>query len=182
MVNIGVGDIICTRNNTGWAARMIRLRAGLLDQPNLVNHVIIVHHKQPNGDWIGLEGKPGGVGWINITQRKVLKSPWIVTNAKEPKLEKQRYLVAKAAEKLIGVQYDWMGIMQEAVVWAPPKRVTTFINRKWGDAEHPPEQVFCSNYADWCYDFVGLPSPGALFDRNVTPNDWAQFIMEKRWK
>ena len=180
-MNIGVGDIICTRNNTGWAARMIRLRAGLLDQPNLVNHVIIVHHKQPNGDWIGLEGKPGGVGWINITQRKVLKSPWIVTNQHQTKTDEQRYLVAKAAEKLLGVQYDWVGIAQEAFAWGPAKRIFALMNDKWGSKDRIPEHVFCSNYADWCYDSVGIKSPGRFFDRNVTPNDWAEWSIVKRY-
>jgi hypothetical protein len=161
---------------------MIRLRAGLLDQPNLVNHVIIVHHQQKNGDWIGLEGKPGGVGWINLTQRRVLKSPYVLANNEQPKTEDQRFLIAKASEKLLGVQYDWVGIAQEAFAWGPAVRIFGFMNNKWGNRDNPPEHVFCSNYADWVYDSVGAWSPGALFDRSITPNDWAKFIIEKGWK
>jgi len=153
-----------------------------MDQPNLVNHVIIVHHKQPNGDWIGLEGKPGGVGWINITQRKVLKSPYSLTNAQQPKTEESRFLIAKASEKLLGVQYDWVGIAQEAFSWGDSRTILKFLNQGWGNSGHPPEHVFCSNYADWVYDYVGLWSPGVRFDRNVSPNDWAKFIIEKGWK
>jgi hypothetical protein len=177
---INVGDIVCTRNVKGLPARLIRLRAGLLDEPNLVNHVIIVHHQAKNLDWIGLEGKPGGVGWTNLTKRKVLSSPWVITNQNQPKTEEQRFMVSKAAEKLLGTQYDWVGIAEEALLWADTSKVVSFINQSWGDGQ-PPEHVFCSNYADWSYDSVGIDSPGKKFDRTVSPNKWAQFILENSY-
>ena len=171
------GDIVCTRNPTGWAARMIRLGAALQDSPNIVNHVIVVHHRDPKGLLWGLEGRPGGVGPRALT-RRLLGAPYVISNAEQPKTEEQRFLVAKAAEKLNGAPYDWTGIAIDGLdaigvnMWSH--------GGQWGP--EPPGHVVCSSLADWAYDTVGLPSPGKRFDRTVTPGDWAKFIMEKAWE
>lgn len=171
---VDVGDVVCTRNPKGWPARMIRLGAALMDKPNGVNHVIVVHHKDDAGVLWGVEGRPGGVGWVDM--RKALRSPYTVTNAEQPKTDEQRIEIAHVAEGLLGTPYDWVGIVQDgmAAIGAP---------RLWAATVkgEVPAHIVCSSLADWVYDKVGLPSPGAKFDRNVSPADWARFITERGW-
>lgn len=172
--DLQVGDVVCTRNPTGWAARLIRFGAALLDRPNIVNHVIVVHHRDPKGVLWGIEGRPGGVGDIALT-RRVLSQPYVISNSLQPKTEEQRFLVAKAAERLRGAPYDWTGIMLDGL----EALGVSLWDGGWGP--EPPGQVVCSALADWCYDAVGLASPGRTYDRTVTPGDWCRFIMEQEW-
>lgn len=176
---IGIGDVLCTRSS-GWPVFFIRLGAALLDRPNTVNHVIIVHHRDDNGTLWGIEGRPSGVGYVELGRH--LKSAYTLNNAEQPKTEGDRFLIAKAAEKLLKAPYDWYGIFQDALLWANKTNVRRMINKDWGDEHKPPTHVVCSSFADWVYDYCNLPSPGKRFDRNVSPGDWAKFIIEKAWK
>lgn len=58
---VDAGDLLLTRG-AGWAARLIRLGAALLDEPNLDNHVAIVRHRDDTGVWWAIEGRPGALG------------------------------------------------------------------------------------------------------------------------
>lgn len=172
---IDVGDIICTRNPKGWPAYLIRLGAAILDKPNTVNHVIVAHHVDEAGTFWGVEGRPGGVGWVDM--RRALKAPYTLTNAAQPKTLEQRLAIAKVVEGMLGTPYDWAGIVGDAMdaihaqnLWAS----------QWGEDRLPPSHVVCSSLADWVYEHVGLASPAK--DRNVTPGDWAAFITERGWE
>lgn len=57
-------DVLVVRTS-GFAADMIRLGAALTGKPNLDNHVAVMHHWDGEVPW-GLEGKPGGVGWVDL--------------------------------------------------------------------------------------------------------------------
>lgn len=171
---LGVGDILCTRSNRGWAGWLIRFGAALRDQPNTVNHVIVVHHQDEAGVWWGIEGRPGGVGWVTL--RKALKAPYTINNARQPKTPDQRQAIAKVSEGLLGTPYDWVGIIQDGMEAIGAQRL--WRTRIDGEV---PAQVVCSSLADWIYDQVGLDSPGRRFDRTVTPGDWATLITERRW-
>lgn len=172
--DLGVGDVICTRTNT-FFGRMIRFGAALRDEPNTVNHVLIVHHRDPKGTLWGLEGRPGGVGWVAITP-SLVRGTYVIANTAQPKTQEQRFLVAKASERLIHAPYDYEGILLDGLdaihidLWGGD----------WGPK--PPVHVVCSSYADWCYDKVGLASPGTRFDRLVKPADWAAFIDARGWR
>lgn len=172
---LGVGDVLCTRNPKGWPARLIRLGAALLDRPNTVNHVIVVHHRDKAGTWWGVEGRPGGVGWVDLTH--ALKGRYTLDNRLQPKTAVQRAAIADAAKGLLGTPYDWAGIALDGMeaIGADALWASTL------DGE-APAHVVCSTLADWAYDYVGLPSPGARFDRTVTPGDWAAFITEEAWR
>jgi len=60
------GDLLLTRSKTGVFGRLIRVGAALRDEPNLINHVVIVDHQDRQGTWWGIEGRPGGVGWVDL--------------------------------------------------------------------------------------------------------------------
>lgn len=170
------GDVLCTKNPKGWAARLIRLGAALQDRPNTVNHVIVVSHVDAVGKLWGIEGRPGGVGYVHLS-KAVLTQPYLLSNALQPKTSAQRELIVEAAKGMIGTPYDWTGIAQDGMVAIGAQRL-------WGAWEDGtvPAQVVCSSLADWVYDHVGLASPGKKFDRNVSPADWAAFITERGWK
>ncbi|MGZ4621495.1 MAG: hypothetical protein ACXVGF_04595 [Blastococcus sp.] len=173
-MNINVGDVLAVRTGGigGWA---IRLGAALRGLPHSVNHVVIAHHVDDQGRWIGLEGRPGGVGWVEMTD--YLASPATVDNREQPKTEAQRYLVAKAAEKLIGCAYDWTAIGAEALfdLGAPLSHID------WS-GPNPPLHVICSSYAEWSYRQVKLARPEPPQGEVLTqPADWAAWDAAKGW-
>jgi hypothetical protein len=161
------GDVLCTRSG-GFVPTLIRLGAALTDKPNIVNHVAIVHHKDAKGDWVCVEGRPGGVGWAPAA--KYLASPWTLSNAKQPKTDQQRQAVVDATQALLGRPYDWAGIALDA---AQALRID--LPARWQgtwDAAH----VVCSSLAAYAYNEVGLNRPkGPL--RTITPGDWADYII-----
>lgn len=173
---VGVGDVICTREGKWWISAGIRLGAVLMGLPAFVNHVIIVHHMDERGSWQGIEGRPGGVGWVDLKER--LGSPLTNANVLQPKTDAQRYLIATAAEALVNVPYDWATIAEHTAVALRLRRQAV---REWPEDE-VPGHVVCSSYADWAYEKVGLSNPGGLsMTRMTTPAHWDRFITRKEW-
>jgi cell wall-associated NlpC family hydrolase len=93
------------------------------------------------------------------------------------KTEGQRYLVAKAAERLIGTAYDWQAIGEDALV----DLGVPLAHIDWS-GPNPPLHVICSSFAEWAYRQVGLarpePSQGEAL---VQPGDWAAFDLAAQW-
>jgi hypothetical protein len=170
---IGVGDVLCTRGNSR-AAFLIRLGAAFRDRPNSVNHVAVVHHLDANGVWWAVEGRPGGVGWVDATS--YLTSPWTISNAEQPKDEGQRKQVADTVVQMLGTPYDWHGIAADAFE-------ALHLKRLWKPRHGTvPGHVVCSSLADYAYAAANLPNPGKVgFDDDTTPGDWAEFITLRRW-
>jgi len=175
---IGIGDVLVTREGPWIVSALIRLGAKLTGLPAKVNHAIIVHHRDEQGIMWGIEGRPGGVGWRDLS----VPLTGVLTNANndQPKTEDQRYLIATAAEALFATPYDWNAIMdhvKEALrLWSPHGPV------EWTD-EEVPAHVVCSSFADWAYEKVGLSNPGgSKLTRMTAPGDWDRFMMRKEWE
>lgn len=168
---IGVGDLLLTRGG-GWAGRLIRLGAAFLDEPNLDNHVAIVHHQDAAGVWWVIEGRPGGVGWADA--RAYLASSWTTDNIGQPKTDSQRAEIAQVALGMLGTPYDWAGIVADAMdaIGAPE-----LWSRDWA-GQGPPAHVVCSSLACWVYGKTGLDHPTGHEPRLTTPADWDAFIVE----
>lgn len=175
---IDVGDVIVTREGPWLVSNAIRLGARMLGTPAFVNHTIIVHHMDDSGTWWGIEGRPGGVGWIDIRSR--LDMPLTNANNSQTKTESDRYLIATAAEQLLGMAYDWKGIAADT---AEAFHMFTRLWRKaveWGEDE-VPAHVVCSSFADWAYEQVRLTNPGGYArTRMTTPGDWDKFMMDNQ--
>ena len=170
---VGPGDVVCTRNPKGWPARLIRLGAALKDKPNTVNHVIVVHHRDDAGVMWGIEGRPGGVGWVDM--RTAMAGAYTTHNADQPKTPEQRVQVCEVIAGMLGTPYDWEGI---ALIGAEAVGVQQlWASTRWGTA--PPAHVVCSALADWGYERVGLRSPAP--DRTCAPWDWDAFNRERLW-
>lgn len=178
---IGIGDVIVTREGPWYVSAAIRFGAWLMKRPANCNHVTIVHHYDKDTKaWWGIEGRPGGVGWIDITSR--LAHPLTNANNAQPKSEDQRYLVAVAAESLLGVAYDWEGIAGDAAQAARIQRIMWKRVAEWREDE-TPAHVVCSSFADWTYEKVGLANPGGYGrTRMTTPGDWDAFMIREEWK
>jgi len=176
---IGIGDILVTREGSWYVSGAIRLGAKLMGLPSYVNHAIIVHHQDEQGVMWGIEGRPGGVGWRDLTMP--LKGTLTNANNLQPKTEDQRYLIAVAAESLFATPYDWAAIAEhtrEALrLWEVVPRIA-----EWKDAE-VPAHVVCSSFADWAYEQVELSNPGGKsMTRMTTPGHWDRFMMRKEWE
>jgi hypothetical protein len=172
------GDVVLTRSK-GWVGWIIRFGAALLDRPNIRNHVIVVHHRDDAGTLWGIEGRPGGVGWVDMTA--VMRSRLTSTNAAQPKDLRARATIASAVEAAIERPYDWGAIAQAAAE-------SLRIDRLWRSPEFRedglvPAGVICSALADWAYERAGLASPGgAGRTRYTTPADWDLFIQSRGWE
>lgn len=176
---IGIGDVLVTREGNKFISGFIRLGARIAGLPSYVNHAIIVHHTDDEGTTWGIEGKPGGVGWRDLTG----PLSWTLTNANngQPKTEDQRYLIATAAESLFATPYDWSAIRDHTRAalrfW---DKSAAF--REWGESERPGH-VVCSSFADWAYEQVGLANPGGYAQTRMTsPAHWDEFMMKEGWK
>lgn len=167
------GDILAVRS-PGTAGRLIRFGAAMRElvtgnaEPDLDNHIAVVHHTDKGGTLWVLEGRPGGVGWRDAGD--YLRSPWTVTNAGQPMSADQRKIVCSGALAMIGTPYDWVGIGADA---AAALNLGGLFHPRW-DGSAPPGHVVCSSLAAWLYQHAGLPGPAG---REVTPADWVAFIL-----
>lgn len=170
-MKIAVGDVWSVRTS-GWAARLIRLGAALTDGVNLDNHVVVVHHQDAAGRWWGLEGRPGGVGQVDLS--RYLHNSYTITNSAQPKTDTQRYNIAVAAEAMLKTPYDWVGIAADGMdaIGAPMLWL-----QNW-HGQGPPAHVVCSSYAAWLYVHFGLECPNRRSARSITPGDWTAFDLE----
>jgi hypothetical protein len=179
---IDVGDVLVTREK-GWPwSDLIRLGEAFAHTPALCNHVIIAHHMDEQGTFWGIEGRPGGVGWRDLSE----PLGWPLTNANnaQPKTREQRLEIAVCCEALLGTPYDWAGIAEDtrnALTgfwgghWAPQ------IAGEWSDGQ-TPAHVVCSSLADFAYEKVGLLNPGGTRrTRMTTPGDWDKFCIKQEW-
>lgn len=175
---VAVGDVLITREGPWWVSAAIRLGAWLRGRPSICNHVIVVHHTDAQGITWGIEGRPGGVGWRDLSGP--LKWATTAANNAQPKTPEQRAQVAEILLAMLGTPYDWAGIAfdaHEAVhrIWAIP------LAPEWRDGE-VPGQVVCSSLADYAYELAGLANPGgSAVTRATTPGDWDAFVQRKEW-
>lgn len=177
-MNVQPGDVVLVRTR-GWTGALIRFGAALLGRPNVHNHVAIVHHADDAGVMWGIEGRPGGVGWVDMDV--YLNDSWSLANTDQPKTADQRTRVAEAAYSMLKMRYDWTAIASDALK-------ALHLERLWRAKDYNedtvPGQVVCSSLADYVYAKVGLASPG-LTDgdgiRFTTPADWDMFIDTKGW-
>jgi hypothetical protein len=166
------GDLLVTRS-AGRAGYLIRLGAAIRNKPALVNHVAVMHHRDPQGRWWVVEGRPGGVGWRQAAD--YLRSPYTLSNAKQPKTDAQRTEVTAGAVAMLGTSYDWAAIAQDAAGAFGLDRVWTLDFADGG----VPGAVVCSSLAAYLYAKVKLVCP--VGGREVEPADWLSLWAEQGW-
>ena len=166
-----IGTVILVESH-GVAADVIRAGSDLAGVDGVYNHVAVMHHYDENGTPWGIEGRPGGVGWVDLTA--YLAHPTCVTNHRQVEADPVKgHAAARAMEGILGTPYAWLdGIARDAAravahLWVP--------GEQWGNVV--PGHVVCSSAADWSYEHVGLESPKP--DKCCMPNDWYHFILER---
>jgi hypothetical protein len=172
-VNVQPGDLLLTRSASRFGA-IIRFGDALRGEPNLSNHVAIVHHQDAKGTTWCLEGRPGGVGWRDASA--YLRSPWTMSNVGQPKTPSQRESVCRAALRMIGTAYDWDAIAKDAL-----SALGMPLAAAWNpDGGTVPGHVVCSSLAAYVYSKAGLTCPPG--DRLVSPGDWDKLIISHGWQ
>jgi hypothetical protein len=163
------GDVLAVRT-TGFAAGLIRFGEALSGKPNLDNHVVLVHHEDPQGRWWGLEGRPGGVGWCDI--RPYLADRWTVNNCGQTRLSQDaRQRVCAAAAVMLGTPYDWEAIADDTL---RAFRMADVWRGDWGAIA--PGHVVCSSYTAFLYQREGWKRPDVA-GRDTEPADWTAFCI-----
>jgi hypothetical protein len=172
VTDVRPGDVLAVRSS-GVAGLAIRLGAAFRDRPNLSNHIAVVHHVDAHGTLWCVEGRPGGAGWRDA--KAYLASPWVLTNAGQPKTDLQRAAVCKVMAALVGAAYDWEAIVADA---AGDLHLDTAWLPAWNGTV--PGHVVCSSLAVYAYGKAGLTSPPVT--RTDQPSDWDAFILTRGWE
>lgn len=165
-------DIIAVRLG-GLPSELIRVGEELSGKPGLENHIAFMHHWLGDVPW-GLEGRPGGVGWVDL--REYLASPYTVNNCGQPgRSDTGRGQVAGLAELMLGTKYDWAGITDDTLrcFHMPDLFSSTFRGLV-------PGHVVCSSYAAFLYERQGWDRP-LVGDRDTEPADWCALSMVNGW-
>lgn len=174
------GDVWAVRTGGffGWLIRLGTLIRYLLTGKRPigqdVNHVVIVI-KETDGVWWGIEGRPGGVGWVDLTN--YITSPFTVTNYGQPKSDANRAAIITLVPQVLGTAYDWDAIMMAA---ATDLHLVDMFNAdptKWGTTV--PGHIICSALAAWIYDHLGMKAPTEGPD--TQPSDWVDFDRQHAW-
>jgi len=180
------GDILAVSTGSGWAERIITFGSLIRGKPAPVNHVIGITHQDAQGRWIGLQGQPGGVGLADCTP--FLASPLTRSNHDQPRPDDHGQLafLLAAAAKTIGVQYDWVGIAEDAAEDLHAPSLAAWLDRLYAwPADHGqlPGDVVCSSLWAALYGLpqVGWAHPDLGTERACQPGDWYRFSDEQQW-
>lgn len=174
LAGVGPGTVLAVRgdNITG---ELIRFGAALVDKPNLSNHIAVVHHIDPGGVVWGIEGRPGGVGWVDC--HRYLVAEFTITNRKQPMTPQQRSGVSDYMKEMLGTPYDYSAIFEDAAL---DLHLPELYAERWNGES--PGHVVCSSVASYAYGKQGLANPVSwstippLDYRHVQPGDWDAFI------
>lgn len=166
------GDILAVRT-PGFAGKLIRIGEELQGKAGLDNHIAVMHHWLDGVPW-GLEGRPGGVGWVDL--RGYLRSAFTVNNCLQPgRSDESRAIVASLAEHMIGKAYDWEAIADDTL--RAFRMHDLFAGTFRGVV---PGHVVCSSFSAFLYERAGWERPPAA-DRDTEPSDWCMWAMEHGW-
>lgn len=167
------GDVLAVNTGNNWAADLIRFGEHLQGKPSFDNHVVAVHHRDDAGVLWGIEGRPGGVGCVDIAR---YDNKYLVSNAKQAKTDEQRKEICTYAVAMLGTPYDWDAIIKDAlsvlhleVLWA---------SKDFGPLS--PAHVVCSTLYSWIYSKVALKGPVTL-GRWTEPADWTELFIKEGW-
>lgn len=149
-----------------------------------VDHVVVTHHQDKNMVWWGIEGRPSGVGWVNMSRYMTTPSQLKAArgNTKQPLTEAQSAAVCKLMEGILGTGYDWIGgILADFDDALRADELAKLVDHWWGWSDNVarPPHVVCSSAAAWAYGRLGLDRPGGR-EEIITPADWWDF--NRQWQ
>jgi hypothetical protein len=166
------GDVLVVDTGPSAVEKLIKAGELLHNLPDLDNHVAAFHHFDKHGRAQGIEGRPSGVGWADLT--KYLNHPATVSNFRQPKTALQRAVILRANEAMIGAAYDWEAILADA-------NEDIGLGKLWAEDWHGtgyPGHVVCSSLEAWIYGRAELDHPSIGHERFCQPGDWTKFIWD----
>lgn len=177
---VGPGTVLAVRTENIFG-EAIRFGSALVDRPNVENHIAVVHHVNPDKTIWGIEGRPGGVGWVDCS--RYLNAVYTLSNRNQPMTTQQRQAICGTMESVLGMAYDWPAIYQDALI---DLHLPNLWAEKWNN--ETPCHVVCSSLAAWAYNKNGLANPseaGRTYTvdmRHVQPGDWTKFILANHYE
>lgn len=176
------GDVVAVDTGNAIAADLIRLGELLDGTPAPANHVVIVHHRDQAGTLWGIEGRPGGVGFVDMARyTNGVLAKYGNSNTALPRAAEQSEAICRVSKSLFGTPYDWFGGIGGDVLTALRMGdLAKMLDRWWGwnspcGSAVRPAHVVCSSLAQWVYSRLGLPCPKVADGELTTPSDWWYF-------
>jgi len=169
---VNPGDVLVVGTDS-WVGRIIRLGELFSGGAHGANHVAVAHHYDDSGVLWGVEGRPGGVGWVDL---RIYFDQYHVTNVGQSKSVSQRRAITDNVQQLLGRAYDWVGIAADA---CRDLNFPALFAQNW-KGKGTPGHLVCSSLAAYVYQHVGLAHPDG--GRFCQPSDWEEFILKKEWQ
>jgi hypothetical protein len=178
------GDVLAVAGG-GAAGWLISVGQALAGKPSLAQHVVVVTHQDKTGRWMGIEGRPGGVGPRDITP--FLSDSRVRSNYLQSRANDRGQLTAFLAgcAKSLGLQYDWVGITEDIDNVIVPD-LSSVIDHLWRWPSNKgilPGHVVCSSLAAMLYGLpaVGWKHPDLGKERQCLPADWWNWNDGEQW-
>lgn len=171
------GDVVIVEMGSWYLRAMIWIQAVFTGRAKYRRdgHVIVVSHKDDAGRLWGIEARPGGIGWADLTYRS---GQYGLSNAEQPKSDDDRYVIVETMKSLLGSKYDYLAYVTLALQMVG-------VNENWQDykGDKVPAHFICSAVADYVYEERKLANPGSYkITRFTTPAEWASFVDHKEWE
>lgn len=179
------GDVLAVWTGTGWFQKAIRIAAVLKGKPAVANHVVIITHQDQEGRWIGIEGRPGGVGLVDCG--RYLTDTRTRSNHDQPRDPAALPAFLASCAKSLGLRYDWVGVAEDAFDAIGADDISDLLDPLWryGDPHGPLSGgAVCSSLASLRYRAAGWrgPDPLPAEDRRCTPADWWDWSDRRLWE
>lgn len=183
-VQAGPGTVLAVWTGTSDVAKAIRIEEVLLGRPAVANHVIGVTHQDAKGRWMGIEGRPGGVGPVDCTP--FLSDPRTRGNHGQPLPGGPPVMDAFLAScaKSVGIGYDWAAIAEDGLDALDLHDLAADIDPLWrwpSDHDLLPGHVVCSSLFARLYEMYGWKHPALGAERTCDPAQWWDFSDRRLW-
>lgn len=170
---------------SGLAGYLVGVGQAIAGKPSLGTHVVGVTHQDAKGRWMGIEGRPGGVGLVDCTP--YLADSRARSNYLQPKPDDHGQLAAflAGAAKSLGIGYDWAGIAGDIADTVAPD-LSADIDHLWRWPTYKgqlPGHVVCSSLFAALYDLpqVGWQHPDLGKERMCLPEAWWNWCDGELW-
>ncbi len=182
MIAAAPGDVLAVlAGGPTWFAKAILAFERMAGKPAVSDHVVILTHRDPMGRWMGIEGRPSGVGLVDATA--YLADSATRSNHDQPRDPAGLPVFLASCAKTLGVKYDWVGIGVDALAALHVYDLSEDLAKiyAWPTQNNVlPGHFVCSSLAAWLYELVGWAHPGGS-ERMCEPADWVSWSDGRGW-
>jgi hypothetical protein len=184
MITPAAGDVLAVVQPSLFG-KVIQVFERLQGKSDISNHVVIISGQDALGRWIGVQGKPTGVGMVEISI--YLNDSRTRSNHDQLRPDDTGQLATMLASlaKSLHIGYDWVGIAEDALSALTLFDLSGALAPLWAwpdpDGGTLPGHVVCSSLASWLYESVEWAHPDEGADRTVEPADWWNWSDKQLW-